>query len=214
MLTSSEIDQISAALVAAQAALKPVAKTGRNPHFKTMYSTLDDIWTAAAEALRANGLAVLQHPEPGPDGILALETRIVHTSGQWVASTLTMPLAKLDPQGYGSAMTYARRYGLQAMLGISGLEDDDAEQATGRAPARAEPQNGAAPPVKGEPPASTAQLKALHAAGSAVYGDRWDEKRPALVEAATKGRTTSSKGLTSAEASRLIDGINAKADGV
>ena len=137
MQHSEQIDQIAAALVAAQAALKPVQKNGRNPHFRTTYSTFDDIMTAAASALKTNGLAVMQHPAPAEPGTLALETRILHESGQWVAGTLTMPLAKADPQGYGSAMTYARRYGLQAILGISGMDDDDGEGAMPAPPRKA-----------------------------------------------------------------------------
>ena len=204
MKHSESINEIAAALVKAQAALKPVAKSGRNPHFKTLYSTFDDIMSAAAAALRANGLALLQHPTPSDGGVLALETRLIHESGQWIAGTLTMPLAKADPQGYGSAMTYARRYGLQAMLGISGVEDDDGESAM------TQRQNGRS--EEPLPTLSAGQLKALHAAGSAYYGESWGEDRARLVEAVTKGRATSSKDLTPDEASKLIDGINRKAE--
>ena len=104
-------------------------KNATNPHLKNKYADLSSIWEAIREPLAANGLAVVQLPVPGEAGTLRLRTQLLHMSGEWIASEIVMPLAKADPQGYGSALTYARRYALAAMLGVT-QEDDDATAAT------------------------------------------------------------------------------------
>jgi hypothetical protein len=104
-------------------------KDSVNPHFKSKYADLTSVWEACREPLHKNGLAVVQAPEPCDTGI-QLRTMLLHKSGEWIDSVLVIPAAQQSPQGYGSAMSYARRYALAAMLGVVS-EDDDAEAASG-----------------------------------------------------------------------------------
>ena len=91
-----------------------------NPHFKSKYADLAAIFDAARKPLSANGLAIVQTIGDG-----VLHTRLLHTSGQWIASEHPLPMSG-RPQEIGSALTYARRYSLSALIGIAADEDDDA----------------------------------------------------------------------------------------
>lgn len=129
MNQSENIDKIAPALIKAQKAVEGAAKNKANPGFKgTRYADLSSVVEACQEALNSNGIAFLQTPEPAEAGFLRLNTVLMHESGQWIAGTAQLPLAKQDPQGYGSALTYARRYSLAAMVGVC-PEDDDANGA-------------------------------------------------------------------------------------
>ena len=81
-----------------------------------------------------HGLSVMQCPSFA-DGIVSVETVVMHSSGEWMASTVSAPVSKQDAQGVGSAITYCRRYSLAAVAGIA-QEDDDANSAVGKAPAK------------------------------------------------------------------------------
>jgi hypothetical protein len=121
--------EVSAALVRAQRAFGPALKSATNPHFKSRYADLAACVEAVIDALNANGLALIQKQHPA-DGGVAVETIFVHESGESLsAGILQVPAAKQDPQGYGSALTYARRYSLMAACGIA-PEDDDGNRAT------------------------------------------------------------------------------------
>jgi len=124
---SDSIKEISTALAKAQAVLTGAVKDSVNPHFKTRYADLASCWDACRKALTSNGIAVVQMPEKDMIGYY-VETLLTHSSGEWIASKCYIHLQKDDPQGLGSAITYARRYGLSAMVGIC-PEDDDAELA-------------------------------------------------------------------------------------
>jgi hypothetical protein len=144
-VTSSETTAtLCAALVAAQGGLRPIAKDGKNPAFRSKYATLDGIMETVRPALAAHGLAVVQgviHPETGEGGRLVgitVETRLVHTSGEWLASVVPVPVAKGDAHGLGSALSYGRRYGISALLALSTDEDDDGNAAAKAPPARQE----------------------------------------------------------------------------
>jgi hypothetical protein len=145
-MTSSETTAtLCAALVAAQGALRPIAKDGKNPAFRSRYATLDGIMETVRPALAAHGLAVVQgvvHPETGEGGRLVgimVETRLVHTSGEWLASVVPVPVAKGDAHGLGSALSYGRRYGISALLALSTDEDDDGNAAAKAPPAKPAP---------------------------------------------------------------------------
>lgn len=128
MRTSQTTTAIFKAFIAAQSTIGTAAKNKVNPHLKNKYADLDSVWSAVSPALQANKLGVIQTPIPSEDGKLHLETMIIHESGEFIAETLVMPLSKQDPQGYGSALTYARRYHLSAMMGVV-QDDDDAQSA-------------------------------------------------------------------------------------
>lgn len=131
---SESIAKIAPALVTANGQLSAVAKDSVNPAFRSKYVSLDALMAQVRPVLAANGLCVMQsvaYPETNEGKLTGInvETRLIHTSGEWMASTVVVPVAKSDPQGAGSAITYGRRYGLSAALGLT-AEDDDAEAAT------------------------------------------------------------------------------------
>lgn len=134
---SENVAELFAAVHGAQGELAGVQKDSRNPHFKSAYASLESVIEAAKPALQKHGLAFTQAPGALVDGALEVTTMLMHTSGQWLRSTLHVPLAKRDPQGVGSAITYGCRYSLMATLGLPPV-DDDAESATDRAPRREE----------------------------------------------------------------------------
>lgn len=151
MKTSSSIGAIAPALVAAAAELQPVSKDATNPAFRNRYATLDAIMEQVRPVLARHGLAVLQTgtaPETIDGRLVAvgIETMLLHKSGEWIASSVTLPVEKLTAQGAGSAISYGRRYGLSAILGLT-AEDDDGQAASARpaALARPEPRAEAAP---------------------------------------------------------------------
>ena len=120
---------ISSALVKAQKAFGPALKTSTNPHFKSRYADLSACVEAVIEGLNANGIMLMQPCHESETGV-TVETLFVHESGETLsAGKLHVPAAKQDPQGYGSALTYARRYSLMAACGIA-PEDDDGNAAS------------------------------------------------------------------------------------
>lgn len=132
------MEAISKALVKAQAAMSHAAKDAKNPHFKSAYSSLASVIDAVRPALSSNGLAFVQKLHTA-DGGVAVETVLIHESGQEMSfGTLFIPATKQDAQGYGSAISYAKRYSLQAALGIAS-EDDDGQAAVKSRPAPSQP---------------------------------------------------------------------------
>jgi hypothetical protein len=127
---SAEIKDLAMAIVAAQAMMKPAIKDSTNPFFKSKYADLSSVWTAL-QPFNASGIAITQHPMESPAGHITIDTQLTHNgTGQWMRSRLTMPVAKNDPQGFGSAITYARRYALGCMTGLVTEEDDDGNAAS------------------------------------------------------------------------------------
>lgn len=120
--------QIAAALVEAQKAFGPALKTRSNPHLKSKYADLGACIEAVIDALNENGIMLTQPTISREDGVL-VETVFLHESGErYKAGELYLPASKKDAQGFGSALTYARRYSLMAACGIA-PEDDDGERA-------------------------------------------------------------------------------------
>lgn len=123
------MQKISAALVKAQREFGPALKTSSNPHFKSRYADLAACVEAVIDALNNNGIALIQQTHECETGVI-VETTFIHESGEvFSAGKLQVPASKHDPQGYGSALTYARRYSLMAACGIA-PEDDDGNAAT------------------------------------------------------------------------------------
>jgi len=128
--------EIAAALVKAQRAFGPALKTSSNPHFKNRYADLSACVEAVMDGLNANGIALVQQTHECESGVI-VETVFVHESGEtFSAGKLHVPAVKHDAQGYGSALTYARRYSLMAACGIA-PEDDDGNAAAKAAPVSA-----------------------------------------------------------------------------
>lgn len=132
-MSSAEITELAEAMIQVQQSLSPALKDAENTFTNSRYATLHSVMNTCRDALLAQGIWLTQYPVPVNVGQLGLVTKIVHAeTGQWQASLLTMPLPKNDPQGYGSAMTYGRRYGLAALVGIVTENDDDGELACQR----------------------------------------------------------------------------------
>jgi hypothetical protein len=144
MQHSESMKAIAPALLAAQKATEFAKKDATNPHFKNKYADLPAVIEAVKPALNAAGIVYIQTASPSDDNRLHLTTMLMHESGEWISDTLVMPLPKQDPQGYGSAMTYARRYALAAITGVY-QDDDDGNAASGPATRPTQAQNDAAP---------------------------------------------------------------------
>ena len=121
--------QIASALVKAQREFGPALKTSRNPHFKSKYADLSAVVEAVIDGLNNNGIALIQQTHECESGVI-VETLLIHESGEQISGgRLHVPASKQDAQGYGSALTYARRYSLMATTGIA-PEDDDGNAAS------------------------------------------------------------------------------------
>lgn len=130
MQMSENINELAAALAKAQGEMKNAGKTSDNPFFKSKYADLAEILNAVREPLSKYGLSVSQlYDGMGmPDKTITVTTLLMHSSGQYIGNSANYPVAKADIQGVGSAITYARRYSLAAILGLS-QEDDDGNAA-------------------------------------------------------------------------------------
>jgi len=136
--------EIATALVKAQKAFGPALKSSTNPHFKSRYADLSACVEAVIEGLNGAGIALVQRTSEDTTGV-TVETVFIHESGEMLeCGKLHVPAAKHDPQGYGSALTYARRYSLMAACGIA-PEDDD-----GNAASKPRKQEEAPPPINAD----------------------------------------------------------------
>ena len=138
------MQKIAAAMVKAQQAFGPALKTSSNPHFRSKYADLAACVEAVIDALNQNGIALLQPTHECESGVM-VETLFLHESGESLsAGKLHVPSSKQDAQGYGSALTYARRYSLMAACGIAPEDDDGNAAAAASKPA---PAKAAAKPA-------------------------------------------------------------------
>jgi hypothetical protein len=130
MRQSDAVEKLAEALAAAQGEIVGAVKDKTNPHFRNQYADLSSIWDACRGPLSSHGLAVAQTTRADEKGGLVLVTTLLHASGQWISGDLPI-LGDCDSktaQAIGSAITYGRRYGLAAMVGVC-PEDDDGEAA-------------------------------------------------------------------------------------
>lgn len=144
MKHSDSLAAIAPSLVKALSKIEGAAKTKANPGFKgTKYADLETVINSSRDILAEHGLTIIQLPGACNAGILNLETILMHDSGEWISGEMGIALGKTDPQGVGSALTYARRYAQMAALNMPAV-DDDGERAMGRV-------NGAAAPHEPQP---------------------------------------------------------------
>jgi len=129
MNKSDNIDALATALAKAQAELKNPAFDSANPHFKSKFASLASVRDAVTPILASHGLSVSQFPFSTEQRAGCI-TMLMHSSGQWISSECALPMTKIDAQGAGSAITYARRYSLQAIVSVVGDEDDDGNAAS------------------------------------------------------------------------------------
>ena len=134
MNKSESITNLATALAMAQMNLKGAIKDSANPFFKSKYADLSSVVEAIRSAFGQCGLSYVQRIEPSDKDEVRVETILLHASGEWLScGALNLPVSKADAQGYGSALTYARRYSLAAACGVA-PEDDDGNAATKSAP--------------------------------------------------------------------------------
>ena len=141
MRSSDTIGALAEALAAAQGEFEAVPKTAENPFFKSKYADLPDVVLAASPILSKHGLSVTQLPDYDGEHDL-LTTRLMHKSGEWLESSMRLYLPKEDPQGQGSALTYARRYSYSGAVGVVTDVDDDGNAAAKTRGSAPEPQRG------------------------------------------------------------------------
>lgn len=207
-LQSAEIGEIAAALSVAQAEINPAEKNATNPHLKNKYANISAIYDAVREVLPKHGLCVVQTMLP-TDGTRAhVRTTLAHKSGQWFASECVMPLDRQGgAQGMGSAITYARRYSLSAILGVVADEDDDGNGAQGRNNKAQIERDRAAAKANNPSPPSDPQRKMF----MSMMSKKHNGNRDAILDDLSKyfGRKiASSNELTKAEISEMIEVLN------
>jgi hypothetical protein len=203
---SETISKISAALVAFSGEVKSISHDAENPHFRSQYTSLDHMIDNTKPILHKHGLTVMQFP--GGDGEkITVRTMILHDSGEWIETEpLTLRPVKMDPQGSGSAITYARRYSYAAALSLSLGDDDDgnaASQSPNNSNNKAQTQQGNN--TSSNPPEiSQAQINyCLKLVGEKGISD--DDFNRMLEEISGK---TKLKELTKKQASEIIDILN------
>lgn len=130
---SKDLDKLFTALAKAQLEMLPAKTSSSNPFFKSKYADLASVVRSSRKALSMNGLAVVQRVVRQGSAGMTLLTRLGHSSGQWIESSMTVNPPKQDIQSLGSYLTYLRRYTYAAIVGVvASDEDDDGESAMGR----------------------------------------------------------------------------------
>lgn len=153
---SPTIGALAAALAKAQRQISHAVKDGANPHFKSSFSTMASVWDACREPLASNGLAVVQPPCASRVGVVTVVTMLMHESGEFIRSELSVSPKDTSPQTLGSLISYLKRYSLSAMVGVSSADDDDDGNAASTPPlsSRRPPQRAAASPAPTTAPGS------------------------------------------------------------
>jgi hypothetical protein len=123
MKTSNEINELAAAMAIAQGQMGAAYKNSSNPHFKSSFADLASISDVIKQPLSENGLSVVQFPINNEQGV-AITTRVMHKSGQWIEESFGIKPVKAGPQEYGSLISYFRRYALAAIFAIPQTDDD------------------------------------------------------------------------------------------
>lgn len=227
MRTSDTIAELAASLADAQHEFEGVEKTAANPFFKSSYADLASIIESVAPVLHQHGLSITQMVDFDPiTGNDMLTSRLMHISGEYMESSMRLFLVKNDPQGQGSAVTYARRYQIQAMLNLRTVDDDGNSasapppQTTRRAAPRQQPAPQADPdtgevqerPQAGPGDASPKQL--------ALIRSLWDRKgfpddqsvRSTYIAEIIGREIEGYAQMTKRDASQLIDALMNEAD--
>ena len=200
---SDTITKLMGAMLQVQGQVDGVAKTSVNPHFKNRYASLESVVDTLRGPCQEAGLVVIQAPGECIEGTIAITTMIAHAeSGEWLRSTVQLPLPKNDPQGAGSAITYGTRYSLMSMFVLPPVEDDDGNTASQRPVQRQEPRPASSQPprqearpeaadespevIKARMLAAVGRVTSVDALESLTTGQRWAASFPLLPEASRK----------------------------
>lgn len=203
METSDTIGKLAEALCKAQSIMEHASKDSDNPFFKSKYADLAAIWDVCRKPLTDNGISVVQSPvflSEHPE-MVGLDTRLCHSSGEWMEGRIVMKPVKSDPQSYGSCLTYLRRYSLQSFISICAELDDD-----GNAASQGAPKAMPIPPKPVVVNATDKQITAIHAGYNAIG----IKERANILESISivTGKTVgSSKELTVEDAGKVLDWI-------
>jgi hypothetical protein len=178
---SAEMKNLIGALRVVQGEIAGVKRDSTNPHFRNRYASLEAVVETIKSPLNEAKLSFTQAPGRIIDGAVEVTTMLMHDSGEWMRSTLHVPLAKTDPQGVGSAITYGCRYALMATLGLPPI-DDDAEAAVGR-PAQQAQAPRAVPKAEPAPSDAAAYVELAKAAIKGAKTERdlknwWAAEKP------------------------------------
>lgn len=176
MERSEQMAELITALAKAQAEMRNPGYDSTNPHFRTRYASLAAVRDAVIPPLAANGLAITQLVTTEGEEVVC-QTILWHASGQFLSETLRMPVSKTDAQGYGGAITYARRYALQAMCNVSGDEDEDGN--TARTPGVSGGQTAISPKPGAPKPGAPNQAAAewMEKINTLIKGQGADQER-------------------------------------
>lgn len=177
---SADITELAAALAKAQSDIPAISMNQENPYYHSKYADLASIIGALRPVLAKHGLAVMQQILPADRGKILVRSILIHTSGQWIPSDCELPVGvkddgtpKTGPQPYGSAISYARRYGLSALICIAADADDDGNGAQGE-PKQRQPQRQAAKSPAARKPAKQRSQPKVDPNASAKFKDIQD----------------------------------------
>lgn len=186
MKSSEQINELAAALVKAQAMMKPAKKSEDNPYFHSKYADLSNIMENDRKALTSNGLCVVQGAGIVGDTsslqAVTITTRLIHTSGQWIEDSAGAIPKDFGPQAVGATLTYLRRYGYSAMVGATAEgEDDDGETAEGRSDSKREALIDRLKKIsvdisEGDKEIIRKTIKTLNTAQLEPYVEKWEKK--------------------------------------
>lgn len=224
---------LAAALIKAQLDMDPLHKDAKNPHLNSKYATLAGVQEVALPALGKYEIAVMQSVSTDwneSGALVRVGCTLMHApSGEFVTNEIALRPTKSDPQGIGSAITYGRRYLLMTMAGLA-PEDDDGNEASGKATQKAQPQrpNASPTPSHRQPEATTTQasngdkskaFKSFMAEGNTLFAKEWESARHWLIERYTKHYTpdnvrNSANNLTDAELTSLAEQMRTYATGL
>lgn len=215
MKTSEQINELAAALAAAQGEIDNAIADSENPHFKSTYADLASVRRAIRAPLAKHGLSIIQLPTT-IEGKPWLTTRLLHKSGQWIEDACQLLVEKPTMQGLGSAITYMRRYATEAVTGIAEQDDDGNEASkhpagqtkTKKSPP-ADPGSSTAPGAdsKEKKLVTEAQIKRLYALIGAGSERGWDKERVEELSVAAFGLKESFAELTMAAYDKLTGWI-------
>ena len=193
---SESIKHLATALGKAQAEMSAAKKSAKNPFFKSKYANLEEVIHCIKEPFADNGLSFVQFPV-AEDGMAGVETILMHESGEWISGVFMLKCSKNDPQGMGSAITYARRYGLQSAVGVPS-EDDDGAGATQRAKQ--------APPKPATLAITANQLSVIDTLRALI--GLTDDRLTAGINKASDGNALVLQQLSEQDAAKLIEMLN------
>ena len=217
---SPTIGAIAKALGQAQSQFSPIKQDKDNPFFKSRFASLGAIIDATKGALAKNGLAVSQLVDT--NGVVHVDTLLMHESGEWIRSSISLKPKADDPQSIGSAITYGRRYSLGAILGVASEDDDDGNQSSGKGDQKkpeTQPEQPKAPAPAGQPtrkpqvsnpddPITGPQSKAIHALLTKLnITDDLERMEHISRIAGIQPTVTSTASLTKGEASTVIESL-------